>query len=760
MKGSKYKIHKQVGIQELAPFKSNVKVFRHLLVAKYTFLYFFHREFINRRLKRLKTNLKTFIQPFLGPLTKMLGTHADEIPKKLKVCDLGKYGFKNLLLNRYNNRHFSNLFREQVRKKKRKKRPTSIPSKYYLRPKKFFKKKLTKVPKKNYTPNTELLSHNFSLFSSINTEPSTLNYNTIKNPFFKFLLLSRKFYLKLTFVNLDNINVKFKFRKTKQRLKKQLLYRIYKLKRTLKSFITSYDLSASLNNYIKKLILFIRFEFFMRKFMKGFAISNMNIKLYALLSLYINNFYKFKYSNKLKYNRTVFIRDFDNKYYDNIGWFSIMDYFFPRFVQSGFQIFMHKDFYNRFLINPLTYKKYLNELTRSENFRRFSRMIMNRKQDRGMKRYFIDLYRGKFKRKKHNPFHGLANYYKTTRKILSFLMNRPVKKYRYYYKDYRLKLFRIKLLKILYGVKRTKDVKKLIKSKIFFSKINKLMSHSINRWVKDLPTSYDVVRILNDRIAYNHKGNFKLGDQISFFLGKNYNLINLNNINLYYFFRLIHFYNNIIIMFENNKLSLFKSFGKYYFFLDAIKYKLGYLCAKYFTLFKELKKKVIKKIKKKNTLPIVHNDAIYYIHLTDPYLLFNKHYIFMGPPFDLQKANLDEFYKRRFDLLRGKKISKRRGRLLKFLNFFNKKLSFYMKIYHNKFHIMRYLQFMKGVKTFITFNFNNGFIGGKYSLIITSTELDLYKDRLITALRSKVHKNKVQELLMGDENEAPIQPNV
>lgn len=40
MKTARYKIYKQIGIQELVPFKLNVKLFKQLTIAKFIFLYF------------------------------------------------------------------------------------------------------------------------------------------------------------------------------------------------------------------------------------------------------------------------------------------------------------------------------------------------------------------------------------------------------------------------------------------------------------------------------------------------------------------------------------------------------------------------------------------------------------------------------------------------------------------------------------------------------------------------------------------------
>lgn len=496
------------------------------------------------------------------------------------------------------------------------------------------------------------------------------------------------------------------------------------------------------------------------KYLRIIFKRRMVFQLNALSSVYY--YMKHYNSNKeiISNFRNELIKDYTDEHFNNIGWFSLMDYFFPKFVQSGYQIFMHKDFMNKFLINPYIYKKYLSELARSETFIKFSQNIMNYKQQRSIKKFFVQLYRQRYKKVRYKPFHGLGSYYRVTYKIMSFLLNRPLKRrYRFNFNTHRLKLFQNKLIKVLYKVKRTKDclkIQQLKENQSYFSKIN---NTNILNWSNDIiDYSPEKLRLFKNNSKFNLKTGVVLGDQFKL-LNRSCVDFRLDKYEFFNFYRLMHFYLNLLPLFENNKLTLFRSFGKYHFFLDTIKYKLGYLISKHFyknyAYFKNYK---IDLKLKKNTIPLIENNQIYYAHVQNPYLYFNQRYIFMGEPFNLERANLDEFYRYRFSLYRGKPLKRRRNPLLQFLNFYQYDLPHYMKIHHNKFHILRYIQFIKGIKNFITLNFNYSFLIGKYSIFITNTEMLYGPKHPLDKIRRKLHANKVEELIVGDGNFNSIQP--
>lgn len=747
MKQPRYKIYKQVGIHDLVPFKSNVKLFRHLLVAKYTFLYFFHREYVNRKFNRLRINLKRFLHPFIAPESKKLFSDLGTDNKSHK-----KYQVLNL--------KFSN-FKDYVYEYSRHTQIGLNPPrfKYFRRPKRYFKKRYTKLPKKNVLVNSELLHSYFSLFPTNEVTSSTLNYNSMKNPLLNFFLMTQKLYLKLSFVNLEQTQIKFEKMVQSIKLSLRILNLVKKLKKLTNSF--QWFLQSSLvNNYRVPVIMLLK----RLKQLIGITLykvlrHRITFQLSGLSSTY---YYTKRYNlNKCKVTslRNELISDFTDEHFNNIGWFSLMDYFFPKFVQSGYQIFMHKDFMNKFLINPYIYKKYLSELARSETFIQFSRNIMNYKQQRSIKKFFVQLYRQRYRKIRYKPFHGLGSYYRVTYKIMSFLLNRPVKRYRFNFNTHRLKLFQNKLIKVLYKVKRSKDctkIKKLKENQSYFSKIN---NTNITNWYNDIVNySPEKLKLFKNNHVFNIKDGIVLGDQ---FKVLNRNLFNyrLDRYESFNFYRLVHFYLNIFPLFENNKLTLFRSFGKYYFFLDTIKYKLGYLFSKHF--YKSLHSFKTNNIDfklKKNTVPLIENNQIYYAHISSPYLYFNQRYIFMGEPFNLERANLDEFYRYRFSLLRGKPIKKRKNTLLQFLNYYQYDIPHYMKIYHNKFHILRYIQFIKGIKNFITLNFNYSLLIGKYSIIVTNTEMLYGLKHPLDQVRQKIHANKVEELIVGSDNFNSIQP--
>ena len=130
----------------------------------------------------------------------------------------------------------------------------------------------------------------------------------------------------------------------------------------------------------------------------------------------------------------------------------------------------------------------------------------------------------------------------------------------------------------------------------------------------------------------------------------------------------------------------------------------------------------------------------------------------MGASFSLRKANLDEFYKKRFKIRSGKykRGLSRKSKILKFLNFFTHKVPYRMKVHHNKYHIIRYLQFIKGIKNFVTGAFELGFVKGSYGFIVTDYFSSKNSNNIIDRIRAKVHKNKVEKLLIGDENDSPV----
>ena len=62
MKTARYKIYKQIGIQELVPFKLNVKLFKQLTIAKFIFLYFFNKEHVNKKYTKIRRNLFNYLK--------------------------------------------------------------------------------------------------------------------------------------------------------------------------------------------------------------------------------------------------------------------------------------------------------------------------------------------------------------------------------------------------------------------------------------------------------------------------------------------------------------------------------------------------------------------------------------------------------------------------------------------------------------------------------------------------------------------------
>lgn len=754
MKQPRYKIYKQVGIHDLVPFKSNVKLFRHLLVAKYTFLYFFYREFVNRKFNRLRINLKRYVQPFLSPIVKKLFSNYDKKFKNspnykgrvVKSFDTESSNIKKVTYDYAQHNRFNTMSKQGHYR-------------HWLKPNRYFKKRNTKLPKKNMLVNNELLDTYFGLFPNSSNTPSTLNYNTMKSPWLNFFLMSHKLYLKLSFVNLEQTQVKFERLSMKRKIRNRTLslvkrlksYRLKKLTGMLKHNINSY------RSICLSLPLFFRMKSIVRAMLHKHCSKKLIKGVNALSSIY---YYTKKYNDlrsDLNRLRTKFILDYSDEHFNNIGWFSLMEYFFPRFVQSGYKIFMHKDFINRFLINPYIYKKYLSELARSETFIQFSQKIMNYKQRRGMRKFFVHLYRQRYRKVRHKPFHGLNSYYRVTYRIMSFLLNRPAKRYRFYFNSHRIKLFQVKLIKALYKLKRTKDCMKHLKHNKGNSKLK--MIPKVITWKRDLNEFMpEKTNLLRNNTVFKWNTPTVLGDRFNI-VNMNGTIYNLSKYEQFNFFRLVHFYLNLFPLFDNNKLTLFRGFGKYTFFLDAIKYKLGYIISKHLYYASIRNRLVIPSKIKKNIVPIRENNSTYYVHISSPYIYFNNKYIYMGEPFDLQKANLDEFYKFRFSLLRGNQSSRRRkNSLLEFLNHFQYRTPHYMKIYHNKFHILRYIQFMKGLKSYLTFNFTHNFLIGKYSLIIISPDSSNDK-HVLNMIENKLHANKVEELIVGTDNFNSIQPS-
>lgn len=750
MKQPRYKIYKQVGIHDLVPFKSNVKLFRHLLVARYTFLYFFHREFVNRKYNRLRVNLKRYLQPFITPIAKELFTKGYQ-PTKLQGAakrntkqittsdilsnDIKKYSY---LYNRMN-----------------KIGPKYLKRRLFINPKRYFRKKLTKLPKKNLLINSEILNSYFSLFPSADYLSSSLNYNHDRNPMLNFFLMAQKLYLKLSFVNLEQTQIKFEQFTRAYKLNSSLLNIITRLKNVYRPILRRFIKLSSIKG--PQMIFFIeRLKKVLGCYLRYIINRKLLLRMNGLSSTY---YYLQRYNrNRTSLNRlrNKTIDDYSDAHYNNIGWFSLMEYFFPRFVQSGHQIFMHKDFVNKFLINPYIYKKYLSELSRSETFIKFSQNIMNYKQKRGMRKFFVQLYRQRYRKIRYKPFHGLGSYYRVTYKIMSYLLNRPAKRYRFYFNSHRINLFKNKLIKVLYKLKRTKESKRFLNDKSNLTKFFKVNTSNILNWYNDLSSSNikDSLGCLKqNNLKFHSKNPVLIGDlfHVTGLNGSKYNLQYYDNYN---FYRLIQFYVNLIPLFENNKLTLFRSFGKYHFFLDTIKYKLGYILSRhlYSKSFKTIPLK-----RKKNIIPLQENGKVYYAHITSPYVFFNQRYIYMGEPFNLERANLDEFYRYRFSLYKGKPLAGRRNTLLQFLNFHQYRLPHYMKVYHNQFHILRYIQFIKGMKQYITLGFNHSYILGKYSIVVTNTE-STTAPHILNIVRDKLHFNKVEELIVGEENYNSIAP--
>lgn len=561
-----------------------------------------------------------------------------------------------------------------------------------------------------------------------------------------FFLTIQKLYLKLTFVNLEQIELKFQYLNKRNKLNKMIRSLTLNLS-TLYNRIVDNLRSLEGSSFYIKLLLILKFK----KLIKISLQRNKNLKLSSLLNSVASIYNKTQqynhYKYKLRNTKTRIYADYTDEHFNNIGWFNLMEYLVPRFVQSGYEIFMRKDFVNKFLINPFIYKKYLSELTRAETFIQFSEAIMNYKQQRGMHKYFIHLYRQRYRKVRHKPFDGLGSYYRVTHRIMSFLLNRPTRRYKFHFSSHRFKLFQNKLIKALYKVKKTKDATNIIKKNVYQDKFLQSNTYNIFNWITDAGNNLNKFTVNGKTITKDSLLN--VGDHIQ----PKY-LQCLSGHEAHYFYRLIHFYTNLFPLFDNDKLTLFKAFGKYHFFLDSIKYKLGYILCKH---LKENTHQIVAYRKKKNILPVCERNQIYYVHIGSSYLYFNQRYIYMGEPFDLEKANLDEFYRYRFSLYKGKPIPERKDSLLEFLNFHQYQLPYFKKIYHNRYHIVRYVQFIKAIKQFITMNFNHSYLIGTYSILITNNESKL-QNHILNTIRNKLHLNKVEELIVGSDNYTSIKP--
>src|SRR5690606_23147050 len=101
---------------------------------------------------------------------------------------------------------------------------------------------------------------------------------------------------------------------------------------------------------------------------------------------YSNLTYYYAYHNKLTHSYSKFshykqklLNELNYTNLNNLGWYGLMEYLFPKFFQSDDAVFMRKYYVDRFIINPLIYRKYLGELSRSETLSGFTNSLMTYK---------------------------------------------------------------------------------------------------------------------------------------------------------------------------------------------------------------------------------------------------------------------------------------------------------------------------------------------------------------------------------------------
>ena len=376
-------------------------------------------------------------------------------------------------------------------------------------------------------------------------------------------------------------------------------------------------------------------------------------------------------------------------------------------------------------IQSLLYRKYISELKRSNIFYNFVMNIINYKQRKQIKKFFIHLYRQnkyynkKRKNKRHTYiyFKGILSYYKVQQAINSILNNRPIKKYYYLLNKYKIRLYQLKVMKIIYGFKSTKVASK------FFTNLNK--KHTNPSFYKSTQTNIinSISNFLNsnsnnkNRLVLNNKYknysifNLKFGDSLRLDNSKNLES-NLSNI-------LLKYVNNLIIIlksFREKKFNIVKSFSFFDFHLKTIIHKLSYILL--FYSHKQYNKiKLLYKFTQKQKLLFISNNKAYLVDSTKKGFSLNNNLNLFGRAINLDKANMNEFY--RFKFRKNKKVIEE-NKQLKFYNFFDK-LSFKEKYNHNQYHILKIDFILTNIKKMIFDFICMDFLVGKYSVLLVNS---------------------------------------
>lgn len=679
MKNARYKIYKQIGIQELVPFKLNVKLFKQLIIAKFIFLYFFQKEHVNKKYNKIRRNLFNYLKY-----------------KNFNLTDLkyiNPYKFKHLKLKNFDNfkLYHLNLLSLKLNKKMKYKNKKWIKRK--LKQKKLF------IPKKK-------IPYRFDINKNLNLN----NYNKW-TPFnvFHFFIYSKYLYLKINSYK-------------KIIIKNQLKIKIYKVK-----YLKLIKLIASL---MKKQYIFLLLKNYKFKFIYKLIyliLKKKNLLIYNIIYLILNN-YKYllnikKKKKKLKLNITQNKNLLEIKT-NKLFWFLIAQYFIMS--KNDLVSKEKKPFYKvriRFNnLNKFVYRKYLSELNRSQMFIRFVRFILNYKQQKQIKKFFIQMYRRKYYKQNFKLFHNINSFYKIQKTILLILNDKKNKDRRtiYDYNKTLIRLFQIKIGKILYKLKKTRDYLKILmflKKKFIHANNLHTLNYSFITWIfkniNDVNFNKNILSKLKYYITYNHKNlsqlqlltmKPQLGDVLKF---TNSNINFKTSINKMFFFYL-HFYLMLLYLFLHKKLNLFYSFGSFTFFFEMFLYKFTYVILyhlhKYYKINKN--KLILNKylIEKKIIIYNYTSNQYENLMLNDLSIIFNTKPIYIYAPFSLEVANLNAFYQLKFK----KKKNKKKDQVLNFLNFFNY-LPYNQKMIHNQFHIMRYYNFIKTIKqniiSFLQYNF-------------------------------------------------------
>lgn len=736
MKTSKYKIYKQIGIQELVPFKLNVKLFKQLIIAKFIFIYFFYKEQLNKKYQSLRRKLYSF----------------SKYQNIFKLDNLNLKQFKLLNIAKINNINNNTEFYNKLK--------TYMRTTYHPKnqPKQFFKKnvrwmKNNLIKKKNFFLKRtkplkfELNSINLNLFKS-NLSTLKTQYKWKQYNLFELITNSRLLYLKLNNFKRIYIHNSLSLKILKLKYIKIMKILLYYLKKQLCFLMILISLLKS-NKIAVNSNIFHNYVKFTLKIKQMFN-SLKGKKLILFLNLfnqYINHYTLISMFNKQKKQLNILFKNClnNNKSLievknNKIFWMFLAQFFFLK----DYELKKKKPFFKfRFQfknIHLFLYKKYIAELNRSQMFIKFVYSILNYKQQKQIKQFFIQMYRRKYFKQNYIQFHNTNSYYKTQKTILLILDNKKNKSKRtiYDFKKSLISLFQIKIGKVLYKLKKTTDYFKVLN---FFKKkyispnlLNNLnfnqISHIFESIYKLNFKTIDLLQLKNKLILNNvsNLNQFKLLTY-SPTVGDTLRIRRITNLNYHFnktFIYYLHFYLMLLFLFLNKKLNSFQSFGYFRFFFHIFLYKLSYIIIYHINKYKYLEKKnEINKFKIKKQLYLFNNTKNKYevLPLNSLSIVFNYKPVYIHAPFSLEKANIDAFYQLKF------KKKKTKSKTLAFLNFFSK-LSFYKKMMHNQFHIMRYYNFIKTIKKNILSFLQSNFLYNNKTILFVNVHND-YTDMII-----------------------------